>query len=212
MDTTSYLNIVTQVDSFYNSAWEKLVLYGAIMFIVVGIIFPTILQVYIQLQQKHTLKQKEEKLKKEFSEYLVKLKEEIITELDKKFKEKSNEINNQTKQITSIGLGCTFHLQGNSLMDVKQYVNAMESYLNSLENYFSGKDLVNLSIVLDNVNSCLPYISYKDITNLKNINKLNLEKIINKIENGESGGAFKMKILEIKKKINNIKHEVQPQA
>ena len=54
------LDILEKVDTFYNNAWNKLIIVGSVAITIVGIVVPLIIQWY----QKRTLKLSEELLKK----------------------------------------------------------------------------------------------------------------------------------------------------
>ena len=49
------IDLVNKVDSFYNSAWDKLIIVGSLAFGIVGIVVPFIIQWY----QKRTLELKD---------------------------------------------------------------------------------------------------------------------------------------------------------
>ncbi len=63
IDNTSkdIIDLVTKVDSFYNNAWQKLIIVGTVAFAIIGIALPLIIQWY----QKKALSLSEELLKKE---------------------------------------------------------------------------------------------------------------------------------------------------
>ena len=46
------IELINKVDSFYNSAWDKLIIIGTFSFAIIGILVPFIIQWY----QKQTLK------------------------------------------------------------------------------------------------------------------------------------------------------------
>jgi LPS O-antigen subunit length determinant protein (WzzB/FepE family) len=58
--TDNSIDLINKVDSFYNSAWDKLIIVGSIAFAIIGILVPYVIQWY----QKKTLKISEELLKK----------------------------------------------------------------------------------------------------------------------------------------------------
>lgn len=63
------IDLIDKVDNFYNNAWNKLILFGSILFAIVGVFIPLVIQWY----QKRTLKLSEETLKNN-------LKKELKTE------------------------------------------------------------------------------------------------------------------------------------
>jgi len=87
-DIAREIDLIAKVDSFYNSAWNKLIIVGSVAFAIVGVIVPFVIQWY----QKRTLKLSEEIMKKEFSEHKKILKEEI-------YKEVAHEIENKFEKL-----------------------------------------------------------------------------------------------------------------
>jgi hypothetical protein len=82
------IEYINQINEFYNSAWDKLIIGGGMLLTVIGIIIPAILQ-YWQLK---TLKHSEKFLLDEINNKIKESKEELEILIHKKIQEE-NEIN-----------------------------------------------------------------------------------------------------------------------
>jgi hypothetical protein len=69
----SSIELINKVDSFYNSAWDKLIIVGSVSLAIIGILVPFIIQLY----QKKTLKISEESLKRNIDFQASKIKDEV---------------------------------------------------------------------------------------------------------------------------------------
>ena len=67
-DISTFLNMV---DTFYNNAWNRLVLYGALIIVIAGIVIPIILQFISQRFQKSRNIEMENKLRKELTNSII---------------------------------------------------------------------------------------------------------------------------------------------
>jgi len=112
-DISAFLNMV---DTFYNNAWNRLVLYGALIIVIAGIVIPIILQYISRIVQQGRNIEMENKLREELTNY-VNLKGDTIEKkniniIDNYFKEKEMEIKDMSallKKRISYSIGINFH-------------------------------------------------------------------------------------------------------
>jgi len=145
IETTSNdgIELINKVDSFYNSAWEKLVLIGTLSFAVVGIIVPFVIQWY----QKKTLKLSENLLKKEIENQTLKIKGEIVEELSKKVEEKIKEYETKINELNASTNAKAFHLQGNLNREKGYFEQALGDFITASFDYLICNDYQNLQTV-----------------------------------------------------------------
>jgi len=79
------MQLIEQVEVFYNNAWDKLVIFVSIIFIVLGVILPIILQ----RLQKRSFNLEKEDIKKELKEYVDLLGKNVSLSIDKRFEEEN---------------------------------------------------------------------------------------------------------------------------
>jgi hypothetical protein len=70
----SNLELLNRIDEFYNSAWTKLVVAGAIVVVVV----PLLIQYFATAYQRRTSKQSEEMLEKKITDRVNMVREEML--------------------------------------------------------------------------------------------------------------------------------------
>jgi hypothetical protein len=119
-------SIINEVNSFYDSAWIKLIL--VITFL--GIVVPIIVQYF----QRKNFKELTEDLKEKFDSKLDNLKEnndERIDLLLKKHKKKIKQIEKKNKKAIFELEGTTFYLQGRTLFIENNYYMAFGNFLRS---------------------------------------------------------------------------------
>jgi hypothetical protein len=201
IDPATYNNIITQIDNYYQHAWNMLIYYGIGIFVVVGIIFPYVFQRFIQWQQEISFKGREKDIKEA-------LKELLINDIDRKFKDKTDELTEQMEKIKSKALAVGLHIQGQSQIKDKLFVPALDSYIDCASHYLYCGDLVNLTAIMENIEVIIHYdISYNDLSKLEKTKKVPLTTVITDIENSDFGGAYALLISKIKENVYNLKQK-----
>jgi hypothetical protein len=117
-------SIATEVNSFYDSAWIKLIFVITIL----GIILPLIVQYF----QRKNLKELTEDLKDKFDSKLENLKKDNELKIDsslQKYKKKIKKIEAKNNVALTELESNTFHLQGRALFNEKSYLISVGSYL-----------------------------------------------------------------------------------
>ena len=163
IDFSALLNMV---DTFYNNAWNRLIVVLAIA----GVAWPLILKAY----SDYRVKVKEEKLEKRLSEKIQNLNKRNLELLNKKSdtniermeKLISEKLKNMDIQL-NVSKGFIWHFQAKICYDKKQYKNALELYFTAFGFYFNGKDEVNLQRVIKYIKSC--YAQVEDLSHLEEV-------------------------------------------
>jgi len=149
-------DLVNKVDSFYNSAWNKLMIFGSIAFAILGIVVPLVIQWY----QKKTLKISEELQKKEIETQILKVKTELLTDLTKSLEDKISIFEAKIEELNASATAKAFQMQGNTRLRENYFSGALSDFIEAAGNYILCKDYLNLQRVLNLIlNSCLPKLS-----------------------------------------------------
>lgn len=152
------LEILEKVDGFYNNAWGKLMALTTIF----GFLIPILTNLVPYFNYK-TLKEDFEK------------KSEEIKNLKNDFQ---NSTNKYLQENAWLG-GSLYLLQGNILSEKNRYMEAIESYINSIEQFNILKDETHIKSGIKNF---LLYVGEIDVELYKNFLKLNSKKINTLIE------------------------------
>jgi hypothetical protein len=200
LDINSF-DILRNVDEFYKSAWDKLVLFGSGAIILVGIVLPYLANLIIKIkQQKRELTMRGKLLDK-----IQKFEDEIIESIDKKFKKDAEDIRIQIENVRSRSFALSYHLQGIFRFEKGEYRNALASHIWAGLLYVGCSDQEGIKLVLDNIIRCLPNVYYDDLTELKEIENISLGRLISLIENNDTMKVFTSSIVEIKKTTKGLK-------
>jgi len=198
IDLSALLNMV---DTFYNNAWNRLILILAI----VGVAWPVILKFY----SDYRVKVNEEKLEKRLSEKIQNINEKNIELLNKKNDlnmERFNKVickkieNIESKINVSKGYAC--HLQGNFNFEKKQYKDALTDYFAAFNHYFEGKDELNLQIIIESIKKC--YTGIKDLSLLIEVESQHFN-LIKKLDEINENLRYKNAIDDLKEAFNSAK-------
>ena len=199
--TDNGLELINKVDSFYNSAWDKLILVGSVAFGVIGILVPFVIQWY----QKKSLKISEELMKKEMENQTLKLKSELLDDINKTLEERIKIFEEKIEKLNASTNAKTFHLQGNGNLKSGDMLNAIADYITCAEDYIICEDYSNLQTILRLIlNDCLPNLSIEEIEDLKISHNCHLDTLLDNLTNIEDKGAFSQKIREIKLKLSKL--------
>lgn len=188
------LEIIEKVDTFYNNAWGKLVIFGAILFGIVGVFVP----VFIQWYQKRTLKLSEETLKNRLKQELT---DELTLTISKKFEEneKKLKILNASANAKILFSQAKFSAEKNS------YKGALGEIVTASVSSLECDDFRTLQELLDfMINSCLPNLSIEEINDLKTANICDLHQFLEDLTKKDDRAMFQTKIGDIKVRISKL--------
>jgi hypothetical protein len=195
------IDLINKIDSFYNSAWNKLILIGSIALGIIGILVPIIIQWY----QKKIYELSEENLKQELSIKMSELKEELKDTIEDQIKENIKEYEDKIEKLTSSANAKVFHIQGNGLLKEGDYNEAMANYIIATEDYFKSDDYSNLqntlSLICDN---CLPKLSKEEVNDIKISHNQDLEGLLNVLDKADKNGTLLTQIRNIRIKMEKL--------
>lgn len=188
------LELIERVESFYNNAWNKLIIFGSILFAIVGLFVPLVIQWY----QKRTLKLSEETLKN----YLRKeLTEELLESIEEKFKENEK----QLKALNASANAKILFSQAKFSVEKNSYKGALGELVTASFSSLECNDYKTLQEMLDFIlNNCLPYLSIEEINDLKTANVCDLNHFLEELNKKDDRAMFQTKIGDIKVKISKL--------
>ena len=199
-------SIVAEVNSFYDSAWIKLILLISIL----GIIIPLIVQYF----QRKDFKYLTENMNEKFDLKLENLKKDNEVRIDsllKKHKKKIKQLENKNKNTFIEMEANTYFLQARTLYNEKDYPGALISSLKAA--VFSKRcgRIDRIGNNLENIIISLAYIEkdqFKIIEDdlLISFNNKNFEQCLNELEEGlTSESIYNIKIRKIRECITEKK-------
>ncbi len=193
--TDQSFELISHVDSFYNSAWDKLVIVGSLAFAVIGLLVPFAIQWY----QKRSLKISEELLKKDVENQMLKLKADLLVEINSALEEKIKIFDHKIEKLNANSDAKTHHIQGNGLLDDSCFSEALSDFIIAAEGYLFCEDFVNLQTVLEMiVDSCLPALSIEEIDDLKVSHNSDLDSLLSNLDEKDEKGTFRTRIRQIR--------------
>ena len=195
------MELINKVDSFYNSAWDKLIIIGSLAFAIVGVLVPFVIQWY----QKQTLKTSENLLKKEIESQISKIKSEILSEINLVIEDKFKFIDSKIEQFNCASAARTYHLQGNGQLSEGLMKDALADYIAAAQNYFKSEDFINLQTILNAIsNNCIPTLSIEDIDDLNISHNRSLYELLETIYSKDDKKVFNTVIRQIKFKLSKL--------
>lgn len=191
--------LINQVNEFYNSAWDKLVIVATVSFAIVGIIVPLLIQWY----QKKSLQSSEDRLKNEINAESNKIKEALEIEMRAFLELETKKFEDKIKKLENKFEAGIFHVQGNNELHRKDYKSAFGSLCIAAMFYVRIDDFQNLRAILDDIDhgDWIQNLEKKDIEELNQSNNCDIEKIFDEINAKENKGSFKAIVQSIKKKL-----------
>ena len=212
MSLSEYIDIVTKVDTFYNNAWDKLVLFGAIIFIIVGVVFPYIMQRVIRNQQKKDIKLNVKRFRQWVINQQKKSEDEINDKVDKRFAAKVEELNEQMRKNNNNGKALSFHVMGYYLFDKGDFINSFRNLILAAGYYFLAENYDGVHRMVSSLSKSLPNLKYDDLIELQDVENISIFKLIKNLEEGKPGTLFKSDIIEVKNQINALKKKNEKPA
>ncbi len=182
------ISVIEQVESFYSSAWNKLIISGAIIFALLVIILPLIFYVLnIQL------------MKTKLSENFHLLKLETVAELRNQNREElalvKQDFYNKSKALKSMAL----HLEANALLKEKKVEQASLGYLEAMKGYLHGKDFVNFRLLNNTlIDKCLPKLNQLQLVNVFKRMDTNEEEYFAELKKIDRSEYVRQEIMELR--------------
>jgi len=203
IDVSTLLNMI---DTFYNNARNKLVLFGGLIILIVGIVLPAILQWASQGIQKGKNIEMENKLRKELTNS-INLKGKSIEEknrniIDNYFEEKEMEIkkiSDSLEKRISLSIALNFYNMGAENEKAGYFYDAIRYYISAGEGFIEASDEGYLNMMLSNIKKCCLNINkIKDQYEIDEVKK-SLDGFISELEEKYADNRYFIEIKEIKK-------------
>lgn len=189
------IDIIQQIEQFYNSAWDKLIMTGSIIFGVFGILIPII----FQLLQNRSLRLQEKEIKLDIGNQLAKQKKELQGEIKKEYQD---EIKRLTEDFDNKAMGLQgmgHHLQGNGYLRDKLYISATHDFIWAAHSYLIAEDYHNLKTVTNLLlNTCFKKISKEDFNDLFHQHDMTFDEYFEKLKKADKNYIAKEVITELK--------------
>jgi len=198
------LEVLTQVNEFYNSAWDKLIFIILGAFTILGVFVPFVIQHFQNKSLKASEKELESKLNLKIADLKKALEENLDKKLEENIAEYINDFENKIEKIKESASGSAFHTQANTNNDKKWYKAATRDYVHASVSYTTAEDYINLKATLTGILDCMDNLKKEDINYLENVESINITETLDDIENKTTGGAFTRDIRAIKAKILKI--------
>ncbi|NVO11191.1 MAG: hypothetical protein HXX16_14610 [Bacteroidales bacterium] len=196
------IDIIKQIEEFYNSAWDKLIITGSIIFAVFGIIIPFV----FQFMQNRILRLQEKEIRINTQEQLEQLKLELQQEIRKEYQEEIKKITEEFDKKSQGLKGMGLHLQGNSHLQAKKYKNATYDFLYAFKLYLIGEDFKNLSTIADLLlKSCFPNITKEDLIDIFQKTDMTIEDYFNQLKEIDKNKHSQTIILDLKYNADKLK-------
>lgn len=193
------IDLIEKIDSFYNNAWNKLILFGSILFAIVGVLVPIVIQWY----QKRTLKLSEESIKR-------KLKDEVTTEVMKTIEKKFEENEKQLKMLNASANSKILFSQAKFSIEKNSYKGALGELVMASYSSMECDDFKTLQDILDALLlNCLPYLSIEEINDLKTANVCDLHSFLDSLTKKDDRAMFQTKIGDIRVVISKLPKTVE---
>lgn len=193
------LDIIDKVDAFYNNAWDKLVLFGSILFALVGVFVPIVIQWY----QRRTLKLSEDSLKLSLKK---ELKEELTKEIEQEFQKNEQNL----KIITASANSKILFSQAKFSTEKNSFRGALGECVAAGYSSMECNDFRILQEILEFVSeNCLTNLSIEEINDLKIANICDFQLFLEDITKKDDRGMFHSKIGEIKVKITKLPKSIK---
>ncbi len=180
------LEILEKVNAFYKTAWEHLLIFGAIAGVVIGIVVPVLLQLYQSWQFKRGEKIAEQAIKAQveqaksaladaYKQDLKSLRDETekrvndaLAALRKEYEQKIVSIGQRLDRAQATIHGAVFHVQGMFLSKQSEFSAAADSLLDATLALAEGKDELNLGRCLKVLREqCLPNLDRDHLVELE---------------------------------------------
>lgn len=196
------IDVIEKVDNFYNNAWSKLILFGSILFALVGIFVPLVINWF----QKRTLKFSEDSLR-------LKLKAELQTELEELINEKFDANEKKFKILNASANSKILFSQAKFSIEKNSYKSALGELVTASFFSIECEDFKSLQEILDFIlNSCLPFLSIEEINDLKTANVCDLNFFLDELSKKDDRAMFQTKIGDLRVQITKLPQKVIEKA
>lgn len=199
-------DLINAVNSFYESAWSKLITSGAVLVGMVGFVIPFVMQWF----QNNSLKVSERSLKNSLELEVSKIKAELENAINEKFEMQLNDLQQRLDKFSAQAKGQAFHLQGNISLKEKMYKQAAIDFIWAGTSYSKSEDLLNLQRVVSSlIEDTLPHLNSTQLDELE-LNDSGLKDLIEALELVDDKGSIVSLIRQLKIMELNIRKPASP--
>jgi hypothetical protein len=196
------IDFLTKIQCFYDSAWDKLIIVGGIIFGVFGIIIPII----FQREQKRLLSLQEKEVLLNIQQELQKIKGELRAEFEGEIQNQRKKFKKVIKSKASELQGMAHHLQGNAMLRDGQIQDATLEYFKAVYHYMIGKNYVNTRVACGNIlNNCFSLITKKQLEDAFQKNGTTTEEYFEKIKKQKNYNHVFKDVDDVIYAANNLK-------
>jgi len=195
-------DLVYKIDAMYQNAWNKLIIYGAIISAIVTLIVPWWLT---------RIRNKAESLDRKLynavqEEKISELKKELNKEFDSKISLELDKYNKDVERQIATLKAVHFYLLADSHLAKQDNQYAFVNFITALRYALFAKDLGNVkSILLKTTKDCIPLLSLEEILACEKVYSLKIDELLSEI-----GDADKDRLLF--DNITNFKTAIAKQA
>jgi hypothetical protein len=169
------VNLLEQVEGFYSSAWDKLMINGILVFVALAIVVPVVFYAVNFKMLASRIKQRLDSVKMELIADIRRENRDELAQVKQDF-------HNKSKALKSMAL----HLEANNLLKDKKIEQATANYLEAIRGYLHGKDFVNFRLLVSTmIDRCLP-----------NLNKAQLVNVFKRIDTTEDEYFMELKKID----------------
>lgn len=200
------LEIIQQVEQFYNSAWDKLIITGSIIFAIFGILIPF----FFQFIQNRQLKLQEKEIKLDINDQLSVLKKDLHIEIKAEYEKEFEKLSKKFEQKSDEIKGMAFHLQGNTNFNAGFHTRATKDFLFSVEYYVGGKDYNNLRTVINTLKkNCFTKITSVQLEDIFHQSDMTKESYFEKLKKLDIEGLAQKEIIDLKYEAGKLKAKLK---
>jgi hypothetical protein len=150
------VSLLEQVEGFYSSAWDKLLISGMLVLVLLAVILPVVFYAINFKLLGDRIKQRLETVKMELIADIRRENRDELAQVKQDFYNKS-------KALKSMSL----HLEANNLLKDKKIEQAAANYLDAIRGYLHGKDYVNFRLLISTmIDRCLPHLNKAQLINI----------------------------------------------
>lgn len=203
--------ILQMVHEFYSDAFGQLITITIAIMAFVGGVIPIAITMY----QNKQFKLSKEEVKKQIEKEINTAKRQLLVTVKASVKSEINRIDKLStaleemidKKFEEVEAG-VFHIQGSYLLNKKDYVGALESFLDAAIGYREGQDEQNMQRVIESIlESCFPMIT-KDNHNKERDLEDKTKTLIDGLDSCDENGRYTDTIQELRQKLKESKDRV----
>jgi hypothetical protein len=202
------LKILETVNNFYSQSFSQLINITVAVLAFSGIILPILITIYQKRLFKLEHETIESSLRKEMTDELERVKQEIKSEYEQKekdFEMQITEMKNELHIEVDKAKGGISHVAGSNELERNNWLGAFDNFISASSRYIKAKDNLNLRRVTNIMyENCLPNFNANTIEHNNEIFN-NFEEVIEKLTEYNSDGVFTDQLSALKYQLSQCK-------